>query len=46
MLKNMIQDNNIEEINEKLNKFWTSFCVWIDKSNVVEEFFKGDFIRL
>lgn len=42
MSSNMVQDN-VEEINEKLNRFWTSFCAWIDKSDVVEDFFKGDF---
>lgn len=42
MCSDLIQDN-IGDVSEKLNRFWTSFCAWIGKSDIVEEFFKGEY---
>lgn len=40
----LIFRNLNDDVQDNLNKFWTSFTTWINKSAIVNEYFKGEFV--
>lgn len=40
----LIFRNLNDDAQDNLNKFWTSFTTWINKSAIVNEYFKGEFV--
>lgn len=41
----LIFRNLNDDAQDNLNKFWTSFTTWINKSAIVNEYFKGEFVK-
>lgn len=41
----LILRNLNDDTQDNLNKFWTSFTTWINKSEIVNEYFKGEFVN-
>ena len=38
----MLRNPN-DDMQDKLNKFWTSLSAWMDQQEVIEKYFRGEY---
>ena len=43
MTKMIMLRNPNDDMQDKLNKFWTSLSAWMDQQEVIEKYFRGEY---
>lgn len=44
MTRMIMLRNPNDEMQNNLNKFWTSFSAWMDQQDIIENFFRGEYV--